>query len=512
MSRRTRVPSLVALSALAFGLAGGCGGGGGGSVGSDEVPRYHATFLADDVRLETDPYPGEIPSLRPRIAADGASVFVVWTDPRYVKSSVFLRHSSDGGATWNPFDVRVERKAPRTSDSTVPRFAVVGEAVFVVWEDYRDGDGDVYFNRSLDGGATWLPADRRLDTDEPGASASLTPEIATDGTHVFVVWSDYRSLRGDIFVNRSEDGGLTWQASDRRLDTDVPGAAASVMPEIALSGGHVVVVWADGRVQFTDIRSNRSDDFGATWLSKDVRLDSDAEGVSPSANPRIAAEGSTFVVVWEDGRSGDSDIRANRSLDGGAHWLAHDVRLDTDYPGYGPSLAPAVAISGGERVRRVAGRSRRLPRTSASTVRSTAARPGARGTSASTRGPRASRPRRRWTSPRRARTSSSSGRTAAMGTPTSACRRRSTAGGSSCRTTCGSTRTRRGARRRSSRASRSRGRACSSSGRTSATASPTSGSTARDECYAGVESPPGPASFDRRPSSTVATIIARPTR
>ena len=345
MSSHLSFPSLVALAVGVLVLGSGCGGGGSG--GSDEVPRYAANFLADDVRLETDAFPGQIPSLLPRIVADGPSVFVVWTDPRYVKSSVFLRHSSDGGVTWNPADVRVERKAPFTSDSTFPRLAVVAEAVFVVWADYRDGDGDIYFNRSLDGGVSWLPTDVRLDTDQPGASESLTPEIATDGTHVIVVWSDFRSLRGDIFMNRSDDGGLTWQTSDRRLDTDVPGAAASVTPEIALSGGHVLVVWADGRVQFTDIRTNRSDDFGATWLSKDVRLDSDAEGVSPSSNPRLAAEGSTFVVVWEDGRSGNSDIRANRTLDGGAHWLSRDVRLDTDYAGYGPSIAPAVAFAGG---------------------------------------------------------------------------------------------------------------------------------------------------------------------
>lgn len=345
MSPRSLLPSIVALVAL--GPGAGCGGGGGGSGVAEYVPLYGAAFLRADVRLESDPDPGRYASRSPRIVADGPSVFVVWTDPRDLASSVYLRHSSDAGVTWNAQDVRVERKPAGQFDSIAPRIAVVGEAVFVVWEDFRNGRGDVYFNRSLDGGATWLPEDRRLDTDEPGASSSVTPELATDGTHVVVVWSDERSLRADVYVNVSDDGGVTWRATDRRLDTDEPGYAASIAPEVAMSGGHVVVAWADGRVQFTDIRVNRSDDFGATWLSKDVRLDSDAEGVSPSSNPRLAAEGSTFVVVWEDGRSGYGDIRANRSLDGGAHWLAHDVRLDTDVPGYGPSLAPAVAIADG---------------------------------------------------------------------------------------------------------------------------------------------------------------------
>jgi hypothetical protein len=35
----------------------------------------------------------------------------------------------------------------------------------VTWRDTRNGRDDIYFNRSPDGGATWLIADVRLDTD-----------------------------------------------------------------------------------------------------------------------------------------------------------------------------------------------------------------------------------------------------------------------------------------------------------------------------------------------------------
>ncbi len=324
----------------------GCGGGGG-SYPIDDTPRYAAQFLSDDVRLDSDSFPGEFPSLAPRIARDADSVSVVWSDTRTVTSSIYLRHSFDGGVSWPLSDVRVDHKPAPGSDSTRPRLAVVGDLVFVVWEDFRNGRSDIYFNRSVDGGSTWLDVDRRLDTDFPGESSSVTPVIATDGLHVVVAWSDERDLRADLYTNRSRDGGVTWEPTDVRIDTDAAGASASVAPEIALSGVSVVVVWADGRVQFTDIRMNRSDDFGASWLAFDRRLDSDAEGVSPSSNPRIAAEGSSFVVVFEDGRSGSSDIRFNRSLDGGQSWLNHDVRLDTDVPGFGASIAPAIAIAFG---------------------------------------------------------------------------------------------------------------------------------------------------------------------
>lgn len=337
---RLGVLALVAACAA----AAGCGGGGA-NVGSGG-PRYVASFLPSDVRLDVATSPGAFASRGPRIARDGNSVFVVWSDTSTVTSSIRFAHSSDGGASFDVRDVRVDHKPAISTDSVRPRLAVVGDAVFVAWEDSRNGHTDVYFNRSLDGGRTWLDLDRRLDTDLPGAAASVTPEIATDGTHVVVVWSDERALRADIRANRSADGGVTWDANDARLDTDAEGAAASIDPQIAMSGGSVVVVWADGRVQFTDIRMNRSDDFGQSWLASDVRLDSDPAGVAPSASPRLAAQGSTFAVVFEDGRSGASDIRFNRSLDGGRNWLPQDVRLDTDAPGAGSSIAPAIAVAG----------------------------------------------------------------------------------------------------------------------------------------------------------------------
>ena len=333
------------LSLAGCALLLGCGGGGAG--GLVIAAGYGAAFPAHDVRLDSDPVPGRYPSHNPRIARDGDSIFVVWSDARDSTSSIRLRHSSDAGLSWSPADVRVDHKPPGFSDSTNPRLVVLGETVFVVWEDYRSGRADAYFNRSLDGGATWLEDDRRLDTDTPGAASSVHPVIATDGLHVIAAWSDDRSVRADLHVNRSQDGGLTWAPSDARIDTDLPGAAASVDPEIALSGGSVVVVWADGRVQFTDIRMNRSVDYGVTWLANDRRLDSDGEGISPSSHPLVVAEGATFFVVFEDGRSGAPDIRFNRSLDLGANWLGHDVRLDTDAPGLGASLAPAIAVSGG---------------------------------------------------------------------------------------------------------------------------------------------------------------------
>ena len=96
----------------------------------------------------------------------------------------------------------------------------------MTWQDDRNQRGifDIYLNRSLDRGATWLTSDIRLDTDLSGAPGSLSPQIEASGDSVYVTWVEGREdiftgTAGDIYFNRSLDGGTTWLPSEIRLDT-----------------------------------------------------------------------------------------------------------------------------------------------------------------------------------------------------------------------------------------------------------------------------------------------------
>ena len=130
--------------------------------------------------------------------------------------------------------------------------------------------------------------------------------------------------------------GMAQKDTDVRLNTDLPGAAVFEKPQIAASGDSVYVTWMDTRNDFGvdhhlewDIYFNRSLDGGATWLPSDIRLDTDLPGAARSEVPQIAASGDSVYVTWWDGRDGTADIYFNRSLDGGATWLTSDIRLDT---------------------------------------------------------------------------------------------------------------------------------------------------------------------------------------
>lgn len=108
---------------------------------------------------------------------------------------VYYRRSLDGGASWE--EPQRLTFAPRFSQR--PSLAVDGRRVHVAWFDERDGDVEVYVKRSDDGGASW-GEDVRLTT---ARGISHKPSIAAAGGVVHVVWSDDRTGNEEIFYTRS---------------------------------------------------------------------------------------------------------------------------------------------------------------------------------------------------------------------------------------------------------------------------------------------------------------------
>lgn len=211
-------------------------------------------------------------------------------------------------------DIRVDTDVPGAAHSDRVRLCSEGLNVYVVWADDRDGNSDIYFNRSSDGGKTWLAADVRLDTDVAGAGNSIRPQVRCEGTDMYVAWVDQRTGAGDVHMNKSTDGGVTWLPADVRVDTEQTGAGNTDFVQINTVGVNVYVVWEDDRDGERDIRLNYSSDRGDTWQGSDLRCDTNAAGVGDSRLPRIAANGLNVYVVWRDTRNGaNNDVYCRTS-------------------------------------------------------------------------------------------------------------------------------------------------------------------------------------------------------
>jgi hypothetical protein len=172
-------------------------------------------------------------------------IYCTWTQfdeygvPTPTDSSIILfAKSTDNGQTWSALQ-RLNKIAGNCydSDSTVegavPTVGTNGE-VYVSWASLEG----LKFDRSLDGGNTWLDDDIFV-SDQPGGWDLTVPGIqrcnglpVTDCDrsnspykgNIYINWSDQRNgtTDTDIWLSKSTDGGNTWCAP-KRVNNDPAG-------------------------------------------------------------------------------------------------------------------------------------------------------------------------------------------------------------------------------------------------------------------------------------------------
>lgn len=292
----------------------------------------------------------------PEVSPD-KHIYFAWYDNRFGAYDVYFTRSTNG-YNFLPAELRLDTDAAGSAYSAHPRLQVDGAGgVYVAWEDSRDGGNDVYLNRSLDRGETWLPSDVRLDGgDEGGASDAFGITMALDRDvddepAVYVAWHDGRNGRNDIFLNYALDSGTSWLGDAVRIENDGAGASESFYPSVVASDERVVVGWHDDRDIGFDIWVRGSDNGGADW-GPEMRLDTDVAGSAHSLGTKLVGVGPNLAAVWTDYRrpaelpDSHPDIFYRTSSDGGGAWSSADVRIDDDPQGTAISDDPQVMMVG----------------------------------------------------------------------------------------------------------------------------------------------------------------------
>jgi hypothetical protein len=132
------------------------------------------------------------------------------------------------------------------------------------------------------------------------------PTVAFDGTNFLVVWEDGRSGDYDIYGVRVTPAGKVLDPAGFVISH---AANRQWYPALAFDGTNFLVVWEDRRSGDYDI-------YGARVTPGGVVLDPSGFVVSQAANdqlfPALGFDGANFLVVWEDRRTSDYGIYGAR--------------------------------------------------------------------------------------------------------------------------------------------------------------------------------------------------------
>lgn len=180
------------------------------------------------------------------------------------KSRILFSQSPDG-LTWSEAIVLSEQEGDCLDDDQTPEGAVpaVGPngEVYVAWSF----DNKLWFDRSTDGGNTWLKKDIEV-ADQPGGWVFDIPGLGranglpftecdrSSGPHsgtIYVNWVDSRNGNKDVWVARSTDKGNTWSEPVRVNDDATEADQFFTALTIDQHTGYVYCVFYDRR-NYTD--------------------------------------------------------------------------------------------------------------------------------------------------------------------------------------------------------------------------------------------------------------------
>jgi hypothetical protein len=244
------------------------------------------------------------------LTGDGAGgAILVWEDYRSDTNYDVYAQRLDGlGAIQWAADGVVVTNGPNNELS--PAVLTDGEGgVFLAWQDYRGGANyDIYAQRINGFGVPLWPAAGVSVSDD--TDSQVSPQLVPAGsTGVIVVWEDYRNGNADIYAQRlSSNGAAQWTQNGAVVIAESGNQLAG--QAVTDNADGVIVVWEDHRAApGLDIYAQRIGSSGApVWTAEGIVVTgADNDQRAPNA---IADGQDGVIVAWEDRRGGSVAIYA----------------------------------------------------------------------------------------------------------------------------------------------------------------------------------------------------------
>lgn len=255
-------------------------------------------------------------------------IYVTWTqfdlydskDPKD-KSVILFSMSKDEGKTWTPPKKINEIDgdcvdSDNTTEGAVPAIGPDGE-VYVAWA----GPAGLVFDRSLDGGETWLDKDILIDKMPTGWDYKVPGIYRSNGLPVtlcdlsgganhgtiYVNWTDQRNGADDtdVWLAKSTDKGNTWSAPIRVNNDGENNQQFLTWMAVDQTNGYLYFVFYDRRGlegTLTNVYMARSTDGGKTFIN--FKINDKAfypnEGIFFGDYNNIVAKGDVIRPIWTE--------------------------------------------------------------------------------------------------------------------------------------------------------------------------------------------------------------------
>ncbi len=270
-------------------------------IDGDGMPRFFP-----QQRIINNNAQGRQPNLPPTVAPGlGGGVIASWVDSRN-DTTLFVSGLSSAGSIWSAGEVAV---GEAVTSGTVPAIIQDGnEGAIVIWlQPSGPGTDDLKASRlDRDGSQVWSPPVRTIASSS-GKKQNLRA-VDIGGGAAYLVWQNSVEGNNRIFGQRLANDGSAW-GSDVQLALN---AGNQVNPDLAIDlDGEALVTWEDDRNIDVDIYAQSLDPSGARkWTETGVAV-STATGTQQMA--AITNDGlGGAIVTWEDHRTGDPDVFAQR--------------------------------------------------------------------------------------------------------------------------------------------------------------------------------------------------------
>lgn len=241
----------------------------------------------------------------PVVAFDGTRYLVVWSDFRDAETfDIWGTFVSTGQVVANTTGLLI---SGALGDQRAPSVAFNGTNYLVVWQDFRRGSSQTdIMGQIVDTNGAAVGGELSLSLSGQAAS----PDVSAAGTTWFAVWEDFRAgANSNVLYTSITSAGVV---ADPTALNDNPSNEAR--PAVACTATTCMAVFSAGSANNEDIYRQR---FNAAGLIDTVSATVSGGFMGRSLLPDVAHDGTNYLVVWQDRRSGSNwDIYGQRVVAG----------------------------------------------------------------------------------------------------------------------------------------------------------------------------------------------------